>query len=210
MSKEARDLKHKTGQKDYLSIFQPSYRDSLKNGFLISTVIVSKTKHPFLAFKFSNKLDILVHKVNLKDVKPLAKLVTFKKDTVLINGFYSGQQDGYFIDLKYSYDNDSIIEKINFTYDGKLLSKLLLADSIIKLELYSRRLRVDYEEDSDADILLVSNKRNMFQKQIPTYKYTVIFYKKGLYLYLLFIRQDNIKPDEARHLINRILGLGKE
>lgn len=178
--------KKKSAETEYLNLFSDEARAKLK----VYNNYVTKSKHAYLSCRYSNNYEIILHKVNLDKSVITGEILSMKKGNVRnsSDAIYAGYESGNFR-FNYSFEYDSIINKITLLYDekGQVLEKTNLGDSVINVLTDASKIAISYDLDDTNDMVFSTVKSYNFKGNL---KMNFSLYKKKNNLYIILIYSD--------------------
>ena len=177
LSKEDSIAMNKTALEEYTSIFPDPVRDELK----MKHISLSTIREPFALMEYKKNTDLMVYKVQVeKSIKEIFTDTEGDERQSIDMAYRIYYQHFRDIEIAFSQENPKLTNKINITYSGSNVSKIMQGDSILSYTLKLKSFTISYEPDGIKQIAMESPNDKM-----P--KMNICFYKKGSTLYYIFL-----------------------
>jgi hypothetical protein len=165
-------------------------KKEILNKIKVETVIKSKKRNILKFYKYDNKYNFYVTKIDLKNDIALDEIISFNNELSSQDSFVSylrlPSKKSY--DIMFKEETSSPVSKIIFSVSGdeKQLKKVVHNEDFISYSVPLTTMSLQYEsKNNPIDVFVFANGSNLlFRKKIP---FVVSFYKKEKSIYLLLM-----------------------
>lgn len=198
------DFSEKNFDKEDSLIFKKEILNKIK----VETVIKSKKRNPLKFYKYDNKYNFYVTKIDLKNDIALDEIISFNNELSSQDSFVSylrlPSKKSY--DIKFKEETSSPVSKIIFSVSGdeKQLKKVVHNEDFISYCIPLTTMSLQYEsKNNPIDVFVFANGSNLlFRKKIP---FVVSFCKKEKSIYLLLMtpikKETKMNPNVFEEII---------
>lgn len=165
-------------------------RKEILNKIKVETVIKSKKRNDLKFYKYNNKYNFYVTKIDLKNDIALDEIIRFNNKSTsqdVIVSHWQLQSNKYY-NIQFREENSSPVSKIIFSLSGdqKKLKKIVHTKDFISYSLPLTTMSLQYENiNNPTDVFVEASGSNLlFKKKVP---FVVSFYKKEKSIYLLLM-----------------------
>ncbi len=165
-------------------------KKEILNKIKVETVIKSKKRNILKFYKYDNKYNFYVTKIDLKNDIALDEIISFNNELSSQDSFVSylrlTSKKSY--DIMFKEETSSPVSKIIFSVSGdeKQLKKVVHNEDFVSYSVPLTTMSLQYEsKNNPIDVFVFANGSNLlFRKKIP---FVVSFYKKEKSIYLLLM-----------------------
>jgi hypothetical protein len=165
-------------------------KKEILNKIKVETVIKSKKRNILKFYKYDNKYNFYVTKIDLKNDIALDEIISFNNELSSQDSFVSylrlPSKKSY--DIMFKEETSSPVSKMIFSVSGdeKQLKKVVHNEDFISYSVPLTTMSLQYEsKNNPIDVFVFANGSNLlFRKKIP---FVVSFYKKEKSIYLLLM-----------------------